>query len=129
MVKQQVYPPLHKEGKGESKQARIGTPGTGTRQLPTSYQLSPLDTQYSPFSPPPTRKFTTNARMRSPALNRKISAAYPITGTKKYYKYQKDGGHDTHFCIALKDMIQSLINDDKFNQYKPCQEVHNVNQV
>jgi hypothetical protein len=32
-------------------------------------------------------------------------------------------------CIALKDMIQSLINDDKLSQYKPRQKVHNIDPV
>lgn len=50
--------------------------------------------------------------------------------TKKQWKEVVDRQiDDTNLYIALKDMIQSLINDDKLSQYKPRQEVHNVTQV
>lgn len=79
------------------------------RARKTAHLLSLHGTQYSPSLQQLMRKF---------GIKRKSFHRLKITNSPRYCKYHDDGGHDTNFCIALKDMIQSLINDGKLTQYK-----------
>lgn len=56
-----------------------------------------------------------------PAPSPKKFPKAKLRNTGKYCKYHDDGGHNTNICIALKDMIESLLRDGKLSQYRPRQ--------
>lgn len=109
---------------GPDRNTRHGNKGTPYRSQTQSARYSVFTVLTATYE-----EIFDQCKDEIPGPRQKNFRRPPIMGTGKYCKYHKDGGHDTNFCIALKDMIQSLINEGKLNQYKPRQEVHNVTQV
>ncbi|XP_024156222.1 uncharacterized protein LOC112164229 [Rosa chinensis] len=43
--------------------------------------------------------------------------------TGRFCTYHEDAGHNTNLCVALKNMIESLVQKGKLQQYLPAKEV------